>query len=147
MCYVYLNVFLFCYFHVLLCLCFLTFLFCYVYVLLWIFPVGGKGIKNSYTPTFSKKSRNYNHLQNRVPSLGLFMFGMFMFCYVYVFHVSFHYDLVCHVYVLLCLCLLCICFAMLCFVMFMVCCVLLCYVYVLLCLCFVMCMFCLCTEL
>ena len=74
---------------------------------------------------------------------SLFMFVMFMFCYVSVLlcmrfiMIWFVMFMFCYVYVLLCLC-----FAMSCLVVFMVCYVLLCYVYiwyvyVLLCVCFV----------
>ena len=88
-----------------------------------------KGIKNSYTPTFSIKNRLYaNILENASYAISMALLCsvllclcsvMFMFCYVYVvlYYVlsclCFDVFMCCHLYVLVCfrvLFLLCLCF-------------------------------------
>jgi len=96
----------------------------------------GKGIKNRLFANILEKSRNYNHLQNRVPPWFVyFCYGHVLLCLCFC-HVWFHFDLVCYVYVLYVYVLLC--YVLLCYVL--LCYGLLCFV--VLCLCFVMCKLC-----
>ena len=102
--------------------CFLMLMLCYVYVccvyvLVWFLLAKEKGIKNSYTPTFSTRLSlcSVMFLFWYVYVLLCLCFVMFVLCCVYVLlYLCFVMCIFCYAYVLLC-------YVMLFFVVFLFC--------------------------